>query len=158
MGGLIRAIAVLQLSLLVFAGCASTATHVSSPQVDLSSVEMQSLSFASQTFLLRFDVSNPNPFPLPVRSVRYHVRLGEHRFASGETAASFSIPAGGDDKFAISVELDIMRQTSRVTSLLRTGMNDNLAYELQGSLVVDLPGARPLPFANSGIIPVNSDF
>jgi LEA14-like dessication related protein len=155
---MIRVIVVLQLSLLFVAGCASTATNVSSPKVVLSSVEMQSLSFSGQTFLLRFDVSNPNPFPLPVRSVRYHVRLGEHRFASGETQANFSVPAGGADAFAISVDLNIMQQTSRVTSLLRTGMSENVQYELQGSLLIDVPNTRPLAFSSSGVIPINSAF
>lgn len=150
-----RSIAVFQFLLLGLAGCASTEALVSAPQVTLSSVEMKSLSLRSQTFLLRFDVSNPNSFPLPVKSVRYHVRLGEHRFASGESKGNFAIPAASDGSFAISVDLNILQQTSQVTSLLRTGMSETVDYELQGSLVVDVPFAKPLAFTNSGVISIS---
>jgi LEA14-like dessication related protein len=145
--------------MLVLAGCAATPkTLVTPPQVTLSDVEMQSVSFSSQSFLLRFDVSNPNPFALPVKSVRYHVRLGEHRFASGESRGNFSVPANGDGSFAIKVDLNILQQTTQVTSLLRTGMNETVDYELQGSLVVDVPYAKPLAFSNSGIISMSGGF
>lgn len=141
----------------VLAGCASTSSLVSTPVVTLSSVEMTGLSFSSQKFLLGFDVNNPNAFSLPVESVRYHLRLGEHRFASGETQRAFSVPAGGDGSFAISVDLDILQQTSQITSLLRTGMNETIEYELEGSLVIDIPFTPPIGFSNSGNVAVAND-
>lgn len=141
----------------LLAGCASTNSLVSTPIVTLSSVEMIGLSFTSQKFLLGFDVNNPNAFSLPVESVRYHLRLGEHRFASGETRGEFSVPAGGDGSFAISVDLDILQQTSQITSLLRTGMSEAIEYELEGSLVIDIPFTPPINFSNSGIVSVAND-
>lgn len=150
--GLIQLIAVLYLG-----GCASTDTFVRTPEVTLSSVTMTGLSFNSQKFLLSFDVSNPNSFPLPVKSVRYHLRLGEHRFASGETQGEFSIPAHGEDSFAISVDLDILQQTSQITSLLRTGMNESVDYELEGSLVIGIPFTPPINFSKSGFVSVAND-
>jgi hypothetical protein len=41
-------------------------------------------------------------------------------------------------------------------SLLKGGMRETIEYELQGSLVVDIPFSRPVPFASSGIIRVRS--
>ena len=139
---------------LYLVGCASAKTLVSSPVVTLSSVEMTGLSFNSQKFLLGFDVSNPNAFPLPVQSVRYHLRLGEHRFASGETRGEFSVPANGDGSFAISVDLDILKQTSQITSLLRTGISETVEYEIEGTLVIDIPYAPPIDFSNSGSVSI----
>jgi len=141
----------------LLAGCASTNSLVSAPVVTLSSVEMTGLSLTSQKFLLGFDVNNPNAFSLPVESVRYHLRLGEHRFASGETKGAFSVPAGGDGSFAISVDLDILQQTSQITSLLRTGVSETIEYELEGSLVIDIPFTPPINFTNSGIVAVAND-
>jgi LEA14-like dessication related protein len=157
MTGFTRSIVVLNVLLTAaLGGCATTEALVSAPQVSLSSVEMKSLSFSGQTFLLHFDVSNPNPFSLPIESVRYHLRLGEPRFASGESQGNFLVPAGSDATFAISVDLDILQQTSQLTSLLRTGTSsDEVDYELQGSLVVDIPFAKPLAFSNSGVISVS---
>ena len=57
----------------LLASCASTGVSIEKPAMTLKGVEMSSLSFTGQTFVLSFDVNNPNPFPLPIRSVRYHV-------------------------------------------------------------------------------------
>ena len=66
--------------------------------------------------------ANPNPFPLPVKSIRYSVQLGERRFASGETQGTFNVPASGEGSFAISVDMDMLQQTSQLSSLLRGGI------------------------------------
>lgn len=142
---------------LYLCGCASTQTLVSAPDVTLTSVEMTGLSFSSQKFRLGFDVSNPNPFPLPVQSVRYYLRLGEHRFASGETHGEFSIPANGDGTFVIGVDLNILQQTSQIASLLRTGMSETVEYKLEGSLVIDIPFTTPINFSKSGLVSVAND-
>lgn len=138
-------------------GCTSTKTFVDTPSVTLSSVEMTSLSFNSQTFLLGFDVYNPNDFALPVQSIRYHLRLGDQRFASGETRGNFAVPANSDSQFAVSVDLDILQQASQITSLLRTGVTENIEYKLEGSLVIDIPFAPAVNFSNTGQVSVAND-
>ena len=132
--------------------CAGTGSIISSPEVRLMSIELVSADFHRQTFLLGFNVNNPNPFPLPIRSVRYRVRLGEQRFASGETQGNFTVPSDGNGKFAISVELDLLRTTSNISSLIRTGMSRDFDYELSGSFAVDIPFAKPLHFKSGGNI------
>ncbi len=141
----------------MIAGCAGTGVVVERPEVTLSGVEMRNLSFSGQTFLLSFDVNNPNPFPLPIRSVRYHVQLANQTFASGETQGDFSIPASGNGEFDISVELDILKSAGQLTSVLRSGMSKPVAYELNGSLAVDIPFVNPLPFSTSGVITIASN-
>ena len=142
------------LTVILLGACAGTETLVRSPVVDLNSVQMSSLSFSGQTFVLGFDISNPNPFPLPVKSIRYNVQLGEQRLASGETQGAFNVPASGNGQFAISVDLDMLQQTSQLSSLLRSGLQKSIEYELHGSLHVDIPFTQPIPFSNSGVIQV----
>ena len=132
--------------------CATTGSMISAPEVRLMTIEITSADFDRQTFLLSFNVSNPNPFPLPIRSVRYRVRLGEQRFASGETQGNFTVPSDGNEQFAISVELDLLRTTSNISSLIRTGMSRDFDYELSGSFAVDIPFAKPLNFKSGGNI------
>ncbi len=132
--------------------CAGTGAIISAPEVSLTSIEMTSADFDRQTFLLGFDVSNPNPFPLPVKSVRYRVRLGEQQFASGETPGNFTVPADGNGQFVISVQLNLLKTTSSLFSLIRTGMSRNIDYELSGSFAVDIPFAKPLKFRSGGSI------
>jgi LEA14-like dessication related protein len=138
-------------------GCAGTSISIEKPTVQLSHVVVNQLSFSGQTFILSFDVSNPNPFPLPVSAVRYHVQLADQTFASGETPGDFSIPARGNGNFDISVELDILKSASSLTGVLRGGMRQPVPYKLNGSLAVDIPFVKPVPFSTSGVITIASN-
>lgn len=132
--------------------CASVDELVDTPRVSLRQVQLTELDFARQTFQLDFDITNPNPFPLPVRVVTYGVKLSGHRFASGSTPAAFTVPAAGDDGFAISVELDLMRTAPELLFIVRESAHREIPYTLEGELEVDLPFARPLRFEESGSI------
>ena len=140
------------LAIAAISACAGSGSLISSPQVNLTSIEITSADFSGQTFLLSFDVSNPNPFPLPIKSVRYRVRLGEQQFASGETQGNFTVPSKGNGVFAISVQLDLLKTSSNILSLIRSGMSRDLDYELSGSFAVDIPFAKPLEFKSGGNI------
>ena len=135
-------------------GCASTGSLVNSPTVQLTSVELAEMSFRQQTFLLGFDVQNPNPFPLPVQSVRYRLSIDGELFAGGETQSDFSVPSHGDDAFVISVDLDFLSTANQLASLFKGGMRDQVQYDLEGSFAVDIPFVRPVPFRSSGIIDI----
>ena len=137
-------------------GCGGDAL-VRAPDVDLTRVEMSEMNVASQTFLLGFNVNNPNPFPLPVRAVRYKVRLNDQNFAGGETQGNFTIPASGDGSFVISVDLDLLQSGARLASILRSGLHDQIDYELNGNLDVDIPLVPSIRFANTGTIMVHSE-
>lgn len=139
------------------AGCATTLENlVESPTVALSDVRIIGLGFDSQTFMLSFDVNNPNPFSLPVKSVSYGVKLDGHHFASGETASKFSVPANGDGKFAISVDLNLLQTAPQLLSIVRTSVRKDVAYELEGQLDVDIPLAPPVSYRNAGSIRLTS--
>lgn len=139
---------------LVLAACATTEALVDRPTVTLKNVELESISFGSQTFLLDFDVRNPNAFPLPIRAIRYRVLFDDERFAGGEARGSFMVPANESGEFQISVDIDVINSASTITSLLSGGIPDYVHYRVEGSLTVDIPYARPLPFSSSGVINV----
>lgn len=132
--------------------CAGSGPIIVSPTVELTGVELTSVSFKRQTFLLQFHVTNPNPFPLPVKAVEYRVIFDRQKFASGETQGSFTIPAAGEESFAISIDLDVLKSATHLQSLLRGGFRDNMSYELRGSLAVDIPFVKPLAFSTAGIV------
>ena len=102
--------------------------------------------------MLSFDISNPNPFPLPVKAVDYEVIFDDLKFAGGQTQGSFTVPANGMDSFAIRVDLDFLSSATHLKSLMRGGFRENIAYDLRGSLAVDIPLVKPLAFSNSGVI------
>jgi LEA14-like dessication related protein len=148
-----NAVAVMIVTLTALGGCASLPDNIiRTPEVELRSVEVMGLGFNSQTFLLSFDISNPNPFRLPVNHVTYDVRLDGTRFASGTTDSDISIPANGDGRFAISVDLDLLSTAPRLLSTLRDGVRGEIPYELKGQLGIDIPMTPPVSYRTAGNI------
>lgn len=130
---------------------------ISAPQVSLSGVEVVGLGFKNQTFLLSFDVTNPNPFSLPIRSIRYGVKLDGQRFASGEAAYEFSVPANGGTSFAISVDLNLLQTAPQLLAIVRDGTRRSIGYELDGQFAVDIPLTPAIKYQNRGQIRLNSN-
>ncbi len=147
------------LAALFLSACASTETMIAAPAVQLKSVQLSKVGFNQQTFLLGFDVSNPNSFPLPVRAVKYRLLFDDKSFANGETQGNFTVPSHGDDQFFLSVNVNFLDSATQLTSLLRGGVPEHVEYELQGSLAIDIPFVKPVAFSSTGVIPVkNSGF
>jgi len=142
---------------LVLAGCASLPENIiSKPEVQLRDVQVMGLGFNNQTFLLSFDVHNPNAFSLPVNHVTYSVRLDGQRFASGDTPSDFSVPARGDTQFAITVELDLLTTAPQLLSIVRDSVRAEVPYELDGKLGLDIPLTPPVAYQASGAIRLSS--
>ena len=141
----------------ILSACATGSDLLRTPTVDLVSVEVTNLSFTRQSFLLSFKATNPNGFPLPVKAVRYTIRLNDEKFAGGVTRSDFTIPAGGESTFAISVELDLLKSGAELTSIVRAGVQSDVDYELAGKLTIDVPTAPSVSFSNSGTIMVHTD-
>jgi LEA14-like dessication related protein len=119
-------------------------------------VEVTDVGFSGQTFLLGFDVTNPNPFPLPVSSVSYAVELDGYRFASGSTAGGFTVPSAGDGEFAISVELDLMKSSPQLLFTIRESVSRDIPYTLKGKFGLDIPFTEPVRFETSDLIRIQS--
>lgn len=134
----------------LLSACASTESLVRAPGVSLRNVQVTAVDFSAQTFLLSFDVTNPNPFPLPIASVSYAVELDDYRFASGATAGGFSVPASGDGEFAISVQLNLLKTAPQLLFIVRNGVRRDIPYKLKGQLGIDLPFTKPLRFESVG--------
>lgn len=130
---------------------------ISKPEVELRDVKVVGLGFNSQTFLLSFNISNPNSFSLPVSHVSYGVKLDGHRFASGQTPSDISVPASGETQFAISVELDLLSTAPHLLSVIRDGARTEMPYELEGQLSVDIPLTPPVVYRTNGAIQLSSD-
>lgn len=149
----------LGLTIVLFGLCACASLPeniVSKPEVSLRDVEVVGLGFKAQTFLLSFDISNPNPFPLPVSHISYALKLDGQRFASGETPSEISVPASGETRFAISVELNLLSTAPQLLSIVRNGVRQEIPYELKGELGIDLPLTPPLSYETDGLIQLDS--
>jgi LEA14-like dessication related protein len=142
----------LLLAATLLSACASTGDLVRAPDVSLRNVQLTDVELSHQTFLLSFDVTNPNPFPLPISTVSYGVELDSQRFASGRTKGGFTVPASGEGEFAITVELNLLKTAPQLLYIVRDGEKRDIAYELKGQLGVDIPLVKPVNFESSGAI------
>lgn len=129
---------------------------IEKPVVALRDVQVVGLGFNAQTFLLSFDISNPNPFPLPVNHVSYGVQLDGQRFAAGRTPGEINVPADGTAQFAISVELDLLNTAPALLSIVREGVRREVPYVLEGELAIDIPLTPPVRYRSEGAIRLNS--
>ncbi|MDH3746818.1 MAG: LEA type 2 family protein [Gammaproteobacteria bacterium] len=142
----------LVLAAVLTSGCASLEHLVTAPGVSLRNVQVERLDLTEQSFLLSFDVTNPNPFPLPISMISYAIELDGHRFANGETPCSFTVPASGDGEFAISVNINLLKTAPELLYIVRDGVYRDIPYGLEGQLGVDIPYAKPVRFQNDGLI------
>jgi len=151
------AIAAIAGPMLALAGCASlTEDVISKPDVRLQDVKVMGLGFKNQTFLLSFDIHNPNAFSLPVNHVSYSVRLDGQRFASGKSPSDISVPARGDAQFAITVELDLLKTAPQLLAIVHDSVRTEVPYELDGKLGIDIPLTPPVAFRTRGAIRLSS--
>jgi len=147
------AVAGIALALGGLGACASLPENViSKPEVKLSDVEVVGLGFRNQTFLLSFDIRNPNPFPLPVNNVSYGLRLDGQRFATGRTTSDISVPASGASQFAISVELDLLSTAPQLLAIVRDRSRREIPYQLEGQLGIDIPLTPPVTYRTEGLL------
>jgi LEA14-like dessication related protein len=128
------------------------ATTVGAPGVSLRNVHVQDVDFSGQTFLLGFGVTNPNPFPLPIKSVSYGVELDGQHFAGGRTESAFTVAAQGDAEFAISVKLDLLRTAPQLLYIVHDAVTRDIPYTLKGELGIDIPLVKPIDFEATGEI------
>ncbi len=138
--------------LAALSGCATLEDAVQPPEIRLADVTLESLDIDGQTFLLSFDVTNPNPFPLPIAEVRYGIALDGYRFASGAAASEFTVPAGGDGRFAISVDVNLLESAPQLLFIVRDGVYREIPYSLEGRMQLGLPAPVSKSFATSGVI------
>ena len=88
--------------------------------------------------------------------IDYGVKLDGRRFASGETPSEISVPAGGQTRFAISVELDLLSTAPRALSIVRDGVRRDIPYQLEGRLALDLPMAPVVSYRTEGAVRLNT--
>ena len=125
---------------------------IATPGVSLRNVHVTDLDYKRQTFLLDFDITNPNPFPLPISHVSYGIELDGQHFAGGSAPSSFTVAAQGDAEFSISVELNLLRTAPQLLHIVHDAATRDVPYALKGELGIDIPKSPRLTFRNEGEI------
>ncbi len=138
-------------SLFLLAGCASL-PQLEPPAIALERVELLQLGFAQQRFGLELRVQNPNNVPLPVTGFRYGLSLAGTQLGNGQSTERLRIPAGGESRVKLELNLDTIRLLGQLSEWARQPPSE-VSYLLDGEIDVDL-WPRPLQFSRDGRVPI----
>ena len=132
---------------LVLGACA-LAPRFEAPQLSVADVQLQGGDFFQQRLRVRMHVRNPNDRALPVEGITYRLEVEGQEFATGESAASFVVPALGEADFDMNVSTNL---ASTLMKILTGGANTKaLAYHLTGKVTLSRGFLRSLPFEQRG--------
>ena len=87
---------------LLSCGCA-LAPKLTTPNLTIVGVQLEASDLFTQHLKVRVHVQNPNPRTLPVDGIQYTLEVDGEPFATGESAASFVVPALGEAEFDMNV-------------------------------------------------------
>ncbi|MNZ25671.1 Late embryogenesis abundant protein [compost metagenome] len=137
----------------LLSGCSWMLGDFQSPEVKLVKVDVVKAKLLEQQFLLSFRIDNPNDFSLPVRGLRYKVKLNDVELAEGESSTWFTVPANGHETFNVPVTTNLWRHMKYIVKLLETPEKP-IRYRLEGEVKTGLLFGRSVHIARNGeIIP-----
>ena len=131
---------------------AACAPKFERPDLSVVSVNVQHANFLQQTFLVKFQVQNPNNRAIPVQGLKADLAVGGQHVASGVSNQPFVVPPMGQSEF----DMTITANTAAVLLALSTQHSDSIAYEVTGSASLDLPFLHDLPFHQVGSLSLQS--
>ena len=143
-----RRCAGLLLAALLAASCATP--RFEPPQVTVVGVQVLGSDLWSQHFRLRIHVQNPNDRDLPVRGLEYSLEVAGEQFASGESAASFVVPARGEAEFDTNVTTNFAGTLMRLLSRGQDALSRGVDYRIVGRLSLSSGLLRSIPFDQRG--------
>src|SRR5215469_14308995 len=142
------AIAACAAGALLASGCI-LAPRFKTPDLTIVGVQVQSGDLLTQHLRVRVHVHNPNDRSLPVKDVAYTLEVEGEPFASGESAASFVVPALGDAEFDMNVTTNMAGTLIRLLSR-RSDAPSSVSYHLSGKVSLSEGWLQSIPFDQRG--------
>src|SRR5215469_654000 len=133
---------------LLAAGCV-LAPKFTTPDFTIVGVQVEGSDLLAQHLKVRLHVHNPNDRTLPVKGVDYALEVEGEPFASGESAASFVVPALGDAEFDMNVTTNMAGTLIRLLSR-RSDAPSSVSYHLSGKVSLSEGWLQSIPFDQRG--------
>jgi LEA14-like dessication related protein len=140
------------LALAALLGACALAPRLETPRLSVAEVQIVSSDLWEQRLRVRMRVQNPNDRALAVKGLEYTLEVEGQPFASGESAASFTVPALGEAEFDMNVRTNL---AGTLLGLLARGhdtLGRNVAYRLAGKLSLSQGFLRSIPFEERGTL------
>jgi len=133
------------------AACVLTGPKFMKPTVSVVSVELIRASLLQQSFLVKFNIQNPNDRELPVSGVHAELSVMGERIASGVSNRGFLVPALGSADFEMTITANMGLALLKLARSQDERAN-SIDYDMTGAASLDLPFLRAVPFHESGSI------
>lgn len=143
-----RAVAVAAALALLGSGCA-LAPRLTTPTLSIVGVRLEGSDLLAQRLRVRVHVQNPNDRTLPVKAIAYTLEVDGQPFATGESAASFVVPALGEAEFDMNVTTNV---AGTLVRLLTRGPDApaSVPYHLSGKISLSKGWRQSIPFEQRG--------
>jgi len=129
------------------AGCAAFVPRLEAPQLQVVGVTFLGGDLQHQGLRLQIQATNPNPRPIAVQGIDYRLALAGTDFASGSSAAPFSVPPSGQSIFDLNVDTDL----AALLRALGAHLGDaSVEYRVSGRVHLAEGLLRELPFTGRG--------
>ncbi|HYM29183.1 MAG TPA: LEA type 2 family protein [Steroidobacteraceae bacterium] len=135
------------LAALLAAGCAP---HLERPDLSVVGVTLLGSSVWEQHLRVRLHVHNPNDRALPVRGISYDMEVMGQAAASGQSEASFVVPARGDAEFDMSVTTNLAAALLQLMARGPNTLQEEVPYRLSGKVELSQGLLRSIPFDQRG--------
>jgi LEA14-like dessication related protein len=134
---------------LLLGGCALT-SKLTPPTLTVVDVQLQGSDLWEQHLKVRMQVQNPNDRALPIKGLEYTLQVEGQQFASGESAASFIVPARGEAQFDMNVTTNLAGTLLKLLARGSDTRSQSVAYRLTGKVSLSEGLLRSLPFDERG--------
>ncbi len=143
-----RAIAAAAAVALLSCGCA-LAPKFTTPTLTIVGVRLEGSDLLAQHLKVRVHVQNPNDRTLPVKGIEYTLDVDGQPFATGDSAASFVVPALGEAEFDMNVTTNV---AGTLVRLLARGPDapGSVPYRLSGKISLSQGWLQSIPFEQHG--------
>jgi LEA14-like dessication related protein len=120
------------------------------PKLSIVGVQIVSGDLFTQRLKMRVHVQNPNDRALPVKGLEYTIEVEGQQLASGESAASFEVPALGEAEFDMNVTTSLAGALLKLLARGPNGLGQDVAYRIRGKVSLSEGLFRSIPFDEHG--------
>lgn len=142
-------VAVCAVGALQLSGCA-LAPKLLTPELSIVGVQLVGSDLFAQRLKVRVHVQNPNNRVLPVDGLEYTLEVDGQPFATGQSAASFVVPALGAADFDMNVTTNVAGTLVRLLTRSAEARGQGIPYRLSGKIALSSGWLRSIPFEEHG--------
>jgi len=143
-----RAIVAVTAVALLTGGCA-LAPRLTTPTLTIVGVKLEASDLLAQRLKVRVHVQNPNDRTLPIKAIEYTLDVDGQPFATGDSAASFVVPALGEAEFDMNVTTNVAGTLVRLLAR-PSEARASVPYRLAGKISLSEGWLQSIPFEQHG--------